>query len=192
MKNLVKIVLAALFFIVFSMNVLAQKIENVKTTGIKAGINFPVGTWSSDYSTGFNVADLTKWNITKNVRILGRMEVTFFGGTEVTQTVTYYGHSYTNTYQTNPFGILTAGSGVELSFIGNGGPYAILDFPSMNIIVGKLTDVRVGFGAGFGFEFSIGKALLGLEVRGNLYNAFLTQKAEQSIAGVQLGFEAAY
>ena len=189
MKIAAKIVFVSLFCLAFSMNVFAQKNENIKTTGIKAGIIFPVGDWSSDYGAGFNVSDLTKWYLSKTVRVLGRMELTFIGGKEVSKEI-YPGYNYT--YTTNPFGILTAGSGLEFSFEPKGGLYGILDFPSMNIIIAQGTDLRVGFGLGFGYEFSWGKALFGLELRGNLYNALLTQKAEQSIAGIQLGFEVAY
>lgn len=173
------------------MNISANAQTNgyVKTSGIKAGIDIPVGTWSSDFGVGFNVADLTKWNITDNTRILGRMEITFFGGKETTIQV-YPDYSYT--YQTNPIGILTAGSGIEFGLVQNGSLYSIIDFPSMNIIIGTGTNIKVGFGIGLGYELSFGKALIDFEIRGNLYNAFLTQKAEKSIGGLQLSFEAAY
>jgi len=188
MKNSIMFAFAILFCITFSISALAQSDPNVKTSGIKAGLDIPVGEWSSDFGIGFNVADLTKWNVSDNVRILGRTELTFFGGTETTRN--YYGYSYT--YTTNPIGIITAGSGVEFNFTKDSGFYTMLDIPSMNIIIGSGTGLKVGFGIGLGYEFSVGKTLFGCELRGNLYNAFLTQNGEQSIAAVQLGFEAAY
>ena len=188
MKNSIVFVTAVLFCLMFGTNSFAQTDENIKSSGIKAGIDIPVGDWSSNYGIGFNVADLTKWNVSNNVRILGRTELTFFGGAEVTQQS--YGYSYS--YTTNPIGIITAGSGVEINLSQQRGFYAMLDFPSMNIIIGTGTGLKVGVGLGFGYEFTLGKALFGCEVRGNLYNAFLTQQNESSLAGIQLGFEAAY
>ena len=189
MKNTIMYVAVVLFCVMFSKNSFAQTDENIKTSGIKAGIDIPIGNWSSDYSIGFNVADITKWNVSNNVRILGRTELTFFGGTSVTR---QYGNGYSYTYNTNPVGIITAGTGIEINLSQKRGFYTMLDFPSMNIIIGTGTGLKVGFGLGLGYEFSLGKALFGCELRGNLYNAFLTQTGEQSSAAIQFGFEAAY
>ncbi len=165
----------------------SQRGSNIKNSGIKAGIIFPIGSWSSDYGMGFTVADLTKWNISSNVRILGRMELTFFDGKEVKP---YQSSNYS--YITNPFGIITAGSGIEFSFDPDYTVYAIADFPSLNLIIMDSSMPRVGFGIGFGFETSWNKAVFDVAVRGNLYNAFLYYKSEESIAGIQLDFSAAF
>lgn len=189
MGNSIRLVIAALFFAVFSISVFAQTDNNIKTSGIKAGIDIPIGDWSSDYGIGFNVGDITKWNVSDQVRILGRTELTFIGGTEVTQT-TLYGYTYK--YNTSPIGIITAGSGIEIQMSKESGLYTMLDFPSLNIIIGTGTGLKAGFGIGLGYEFSVGKAQFGLEARGNLYNAFLIQSGEKSIAVLQIGFEAEY
>ncbi len=160
-----------------------QRGPNIKNTGIKAGIIFPVGSWSSDYGMGFTVADLTKWNISSNVRILGRMELTFFDGKEVTPS---QGSDYS--YITNPFGIITAGSGIEFGFDPDYIVYVIADFPSLNVIILDNYMLRVGFGIGVGFESSWGKAVFDVSARTNLYNSFLYYKAEQSIAGIEIDF----
>jgi len=188
MKKLTRFVFVFLFCFAFSINTFAQSKLNIKTDGIKGGIDFPVGSWSSDNGLGFNVADLTKWNVSNEVRVLGRLELTFFGGKEITEQ--YYGYSYT--HSTNPIGIFTAGSGFEFNFGDNSGFYTMLDIPSMNIIIGTGTGLKVGFGVGFGYEFSVGESTFGCEMRGNLYNAFLTDPGEQSIAAIQVGFEAAF
>jgi hypothetical protein len=184
----VKIVFVFLFCFTFSMNVFAQTNDNVKSTGIKAGIVFPIGDLSDNYGIGFMVADLTKWYLSGNVRAVGRMELTFLGGKEITE-VLYPGYSYTHT--TSPIGILTAGIGFEFFLEPKGGFYGILDFPSMNIIMAG-SGFRVGFGIGFGYEFSWSKAVLGLEARYNLYNALLAQTTEQSQAALQVGLEIAF
>lgn len=188
MKSSKEFAFAILFCITLSISLFGQEDPNIKTSGIKAGIDIPIGNWSSDYGIGFNAADLTKWNISDNVRVLGRTELTFFGGKEVSQS--YYGYTYN--YNTNPIGIITAGSGFEFTFSKESGFYSMVDIPSMNIIIGTGTGLKVGFGIGFGYEFTAGKALFGCELRGNLYNAFLTQSDEESIAAIQIGFEAAY
>jgi len=53
-----------------------------KSTGIKAGVVVPIGNISDYYSTGFMVADLSKWYLSKYVRTLGRLELAFLGGKE--------------------------------------------------------------------------------------------------------------
>jgi hypothetical protein len=193
MKTSAVIFVAALLFCSLSANIFAQKDENVKIGGIKAAVVFPVGEWTDGYSTGFMVADITKWNYSERVRITGRMEMTFFGGKEVTQTA-YPGYTYT--YTTNPIAILTAGSGMEVKLDHKGSLYGILDFPSLNIILGQGNGFRVGLGLGFGYEFTLGKSLFGVEVRYNYYNALLTQSTnshtESSQGALQLGFEAAF
>ncbi len=189
MKKSIGFVFAFLFVIALSVNASAQSRINIKTDGIKGGIDFPIGSWSDNNGIGFNVADLTKWNVSNNVRVLGRLELTFFGGKQVTQQY-YPGYSYT--YNTNPIGIFTAGSGFEFNLGENSGFYTMLDVPSMNVIIGTGTGLKVGFGVGLGYEFTVGEASFGCELRGNLYNAFLTNPGEQSIAAIQVGFEAAY
>ncbi len=192
MGNTIKLAIIVLFFAALNISGFAQTDENIKTSGVKAGIDFPIGDWSSDYGIGFNVGDITKWNITNNIKILGRTELTFIGGTQVSRLLGIYPNQYTYTYNTNPIGIITAGSGIEINLSGDRGFYTMLDLPSLNIIIGTGTGIKAGFGIGLGYELSVGKALFGFEARGNLYNAFLTQSGEKSMAVIQIGFTAEY
>jgi len=187
MKLAVKIVFFLLFCYTFSMNIFGQKIENIKSTGIKAAVIFPVGDFSDYYSTGFMVADVTKWYLSGNVRAVGRLELAFFGGKEISA-IGYPGYTYT----TNPIGIFTAGTGLEITFEPKSGFYGILEFPSMNIDMAQGTGFRVGLGIGFGYEFYLGKSMFGFEVRYNRYNALLIQNSEKSQIGLQFGLEAAF
>ncbi len=192
MKLVSRIVLILFFLSMFSSRVFSQKEANVKSTGIKSGILIPVGDLADSWGVGFMVADLTKWSISKYVRVIGRIEVTIYGGKEAKQLV-YPGPSpIYYTYTTNPLGIITAGSGFEFNFISKNGFYGMLDFPSMNIILAEGSDLRVGFGAGIGYEFFLGKSLFGIELKTNLYNAFLTKTGENSLVGIHLGFETAF
>jgi hypothetical protein len=189
MKTLVlKIAIVFLFCTAFSMNAFAQRDENIKETGLKAGIIFPIGDWTDSYGTGFMVGDLSKWVLSPNVRVVGRLEIAFFGGKDITQNY-YPGYSYT--YSTSPIGILTAGMGFEFVPDPKSGFYGILDFPSMNVIMSG-SGLKVGAGIGFGYNFSWGKADLALEVKGNVYNALLTQKSESTMGGLQIGLQTAF
>ena len=197
MKVLEKIIEFIIALILFSVIVNAQSNPGVKTTGIKSGILIPVGDLAKSNNVGFMVADLSKWSISRYVKVLGRLEATIYGGKTIEEKI-YYGinpYDQTLLYQTitsttNPTGIITAGSGFEFSFISKGGGfYTILDIPSINIIAAENSDLRVGLGIGLGYEFFWNKSLFGIELRGNIYNAFLTQSGEKTLGGVQIGFE---
>lgn len=202
MKISSKLILIFFFLSTFNSVVLSQKDKdiNVKTTAIKSGILIPVGELAKSNSVGFIVADLTKWSLSKYVKVLGRLEAAVYGGKKIENKI-IVGYDYqTNTpiymdisETTNPIGILTAGSGFEFtSGSKDGGFFASVDFPSINMIISKYGELRAGLGAGLGYEFTWGQSLLGFEFKGTAYNVFLSESGEKILMGIQVGFEAAF
>lgn len=200
MKIIAKVFLIFFVLTILSTVVYSQKDMNVKTSAIKSGILIPVGELANSSGIGFGISDLTKWSISKYVKVLGRLEAAVYSGKKIENKI-LVGYDYQRNIPlyasfdvtTNPIGIITAGSGFEFSFTSKDeGFYTLLDFPSINAIIAKYGELRAGLGMGFGYEFSWGKSLFGLEFRGNIYNLFLTQTDEKTLAGLQIGFTATF
>jgi len=127
MKIIAKVFLVFFVLTILRTVVYSQKDMNVKTTGIKSGILLPVGELANGWGVGFMAADLTKWSISKYVRVVGRMEAAIYGGKEK-ETQIFAGYDSHNQpifikekTTTQPIGVITAGSGFEFNFTSKNG-----------------------------------------------------------------------